>query len=250
MANRSTSRSVDFRSAEHRPLNRLLSLLSDAEFARLAPDLKTITVKVKHVFHHHGQPLGYVYFLNGGVASITALLSNGSMVETATVGDEGMLGIEAFLGEDAIAQGETMMQVPVLEGDTTAEVLSVAAFRRELALGQTLHEVTGRYGQVILAQMMQSAGCNALHPVHERCCRWLLQTHDRMHADTFQLSHEFLAVMLGVRRQTVTVVAGTLQEAGLITYTHGQITILNRAGVEAASCECYAVIRKQYDRLY
>jgi CRP-like cAMP-binding protein len=249
MSDRSTNRSVDFRAAE-RPLNRLLSLLSDAEFERLAPDLKTISVKVKHVFHHHGQPLDSVYFMNGGVASITTLLSNGSMVETATVGDEGMLGIEAFLGEEAIAQGETMMQVPVPAGETTAEMLSVAAFRRELALRQTLHDVTGRYGQVILAQMMQSAGCNALHPVHERCCRWLLQTHDRMHADTFQLSHEFLAIMLGVRRQTVTVVAGTLQQAGLITYTHGQITILNRAGMEAASCECYAVIRKQYDRLY
>jgi CRP-like cAMP-binding protein len=97
--------------------------------------------------------------------------------------------------------------------------------------------------------MMQSAGCNALHPVHERCCRWLLQTHDRVHSDTFQLSQEFLAIMLGVRRQTVTVVAGTLQQAGLIEYKHGHITILDRTGIEAASCECYAAIRKQYDRL-
>jgi len=191
-----------------------------------------------------------VYFLNSGVASITTLLSNGSMVETATVGDEGMLGIEAYLGEDAVSQGETMMQVPASNGSARAEVLSVAAFRRELAQGGTLHQFAGRYAQIVLAQMMQSAGCNALHPVHERCCRWLLQTHDRVHSDTFQLSHEFLAIMLGVRRQTVTVVAGTLQGAGLIAYSHGQIRIRDRAGLEAASCECYAAIRKQHDRLY
>jgi CRP-like cAMP-binding protein len=249
MARRSTAAAVDSRSATGRPRNRLLSLLPETEFQRLAPDLKTITVKVKDVFHHHGRPLEYVYFLNGGVASITTLLSNGSMVETATVGDEGMLGIEAFLGENAVAQSETMMQVPASDGTATVEMLSVAAFRQELARGGVLRDLTGRYAQVILAQMMQSAGCNALHPVHERCCRWLLQTHDRVHSDTFQLSQEFLAIMLGVRRQTVTVVAGTLQQAGLIEYKHGHITILDRTGIEAASCECYAAIRKQYDRL-
>ena len=224
MAKRSTTTLVESPSTTGRPQNRLLSLLPEADFQRLVPDLKTISAKVKDVFHHHGRPLEYVYFLNGGVASITTLLSNGSMVETATVGDEGMLGIEAFLGADAVSQGETMMQVPASDGYATVEMLSVAAFRRELARGGTLRDVTGLYAQVILAQMMQSAGCNALHPVHERCCRWLLQTHDRVHAASFQLSQEFLAIMLGVRRQTVTVVAGTLQQAGLIDYKHGHIT--------------------------
>src|SRR5215218_9166989 len=126
-----------------------------------------------------------------------------------------------------------MMQVPAPSGSTTAEMLSVEAFRRELAKGEALQDVVGRYTQVVLAQMMQSAGCNALHPVHERCCRWLLQTQDRVHADRFQLSQEFLAVMLGVRRQTVTVVAGTLQQAGLIDYKRGQISIIDRAALEA-----------------
>jgi CRP-like cAMP-binding protein len=232
-----------------RPNNRLLSLLSEKDYRRLCPDLKTVTFKLKDILHHHGQSLAHVYFLNGGVASITTSLQSGSMVETATVGDEGMLGIEAFLGRDAVSQGETMIQVADPRGSTTAEILSVEAFRRELARGEALQDVVGRYTQVVLAQMMQSAACNALHPVHERCCRWLLQTHDRVHSDTFHLSHEFLAMMLGVRRQTVTVVAGTLQTAGLIAYTHGQIRILERAKLEAGSCECYAVIRKQHERL-
>jgi CRP-like cAMP-binding protein len=250
MSRSSSTQPADSHVAQERPANRLLSRLSDVEFQRLAPHLKTISPKVKDVFYHHGRPLEHVYFLNSGVASITTLLSNGSMVETATVGDEGMLGIEAYLGQAAVSQGETMMQVPASNGVTTAEMLSVAAFRRELAEGGTLHEVTGLYAQIVLAQMMQSAGCNALHPVHERCCRWLLQTQDRVHSDTFQLSHEFLAIMLGVRRQTVTVVAGTLQGAGLIAYSHGQIRVLDRAGLEAGSCECYAAIRKQHERLH
>src|SRR5215218_1835024 len=126
-----------------RPNNRLLSLLPEKDYRRLSPDLKTVTFKVKDVLHHHGQSLAHVYFPNAGVASITTSLQSGSMVETATVGDEGMLGIEAFLGRDAVSQGETMMQVPASNGSATAEVLSVAAFRRELAQGGTLHQFAG-----------------------------------------------------------------------------------------------------------
>jgi CRP-like cAMP-binding protein len=139
----------------------------------------------------------------------------------------------------------TMMQVP----DTNVERLSVSAFREELARGEVLSILIGRYAQTTLKQMMQSSACNALHHVTERCPRWLLMTHDRVEGDTFQLSQEFLAVMLGVRRQSVSVVAGTLQKAGLITYRHGRVTVLDRAGLEAASCECYAAIRSYSDAL-
>jgi CRP-like cAMP-binding protein len=190
--------------------------------------------------------MNYVYFPNGGVVSVTAVLSDGTMVETATIGDEGMVGIESLFSEGAIAPGETMIQVP----DTSAEMMSAAAFRNESARGGALSDLMGRYAQIVIAQMMQSAACNARHQVQERCCRWLLMTHDRMHQQDFRLSHEFLAVMLGVRRQTVTVVAGTLQEAGLIRYTHGRVAVLNREGLERASCECYSVIRGHFDRLF
>jgi CRP-like cAMP-binding protein len=173
------------------------------------------------------------------------MLSDGSMVETAAVGEEGMLGIEAFYNDDAVAPGDTLVQVP----DTDVVMLDVKTFRRALAECSSLHDLMGRYAQVFVAQIMQSTACNARHQVQERCCRWLLTAHDRMHQHDFDLSHEFLAMMLGVRRQTVTVVAGTLQSAGLIRYTHGRVAILDRKGLEAAACECYQILRRHFDRL-
>jgi CRP-like cAMP-binding protein len=186
-----------------------------------------------------------VYFPNGGVCSITTLLPDGTSVEAATVGDEGMLGLEAFFTDDPVAPGETLVQVP----DTDALSLDVAVFRRELADRGALHHVMGRYAQVVIAQMMQTTACNALHPVPQRCARWLLMTHDRMHQQDFHLSHEFLAVMLGVHRPTVTVIARNLQDAGLITYRHGRVKVLDRQGLEAAACTCYPIIRAHFDRL-
>jgi CRP-like cAMP-binding protein len=238
-------KSVSPRLLPSRPKNRLLRALPEMDFQRIVADLETIPVPARYVFHKHGKPISHVYFPNGGVASVTAVLSDGTMVETATVGDEGMIGIEAFFVKAPTAPGETMMQVP----DTNVERLSVSAFRRELARQGALSELMGRYAQVSVAQMMQSTACNALHQIHERCCRWLLTTHDRIGRDDFHLSHEFLGVMLGVRRQSVTVVAGTLQAAGLIRYKHGNMTILNRKGLEAGSCECYALIRRRFDAL-
>ena len=151
-----------------RPLNGLLASLSKETLLRLAPDLHRIPVTVKQFFHRQGQPITDVYFPNDGVASITTILSDGSMVEAATVGDEGMLGFEAIFGAGAVAQGDTLLQVP----GSTMEKLSVTAFRRELARGSELQEIMGRYAQALIAQMMHSNACNAIHQVHERCCRW------------------------------------------------------------------------------
>ena len=189
--------------------------------------------------------MAHVYFPNGGVISVTAVLADGTMIETATVGHEGMVGIEAFFGDHPIAPGQTMMQVP----DTNAEMLSVTAFRRELGRQGALSTLMGRYAQTSVAQVMQATACNARHNVHERCCRWLLMTHDRVGRNDFALSQEFLAMMLGVRRQSVTLVAGTLQEAGLIVYKHGQITVLDRSALEAGSCECYGLMRQRFETL-
>ena len=228
-----------------RPKNHLLAALPAKDFRRLLPYLKTVPIRAKQVLHKPGEPLRAVYFLNGGVASIVTMLSDGTMVEVATVGDEGMLGIEAFLGVGAVAPGQTVMQV----SDTDAEMLSVKDFRREVEARGALHDLMGRYTQVIIAQLMQSMACSVRHHVPQRCAHWLLMTHDRMHQQDFNLSHEFLAVMLGVRRPTVSVAAATLQEAGLIRYTHGRVTVRNRKGLKAASCECYSSIRAHFDRL-
>jgi CRP-like cAMP-binding protein len=228
-----------------RPRNRLLAALPDEDFRRVFPFLKTIPISTRLVLQKQGEPFRHVYFPNGGVCSITTVLADGTTVEAATVGDEGMLGVEAFLTDDAIAPGETVVQVP----DTSAEMMSVEDLRREIARHGALHDILGRYTQVVIAQMMQSTACNALHQVQQRCARWLLMTHDRMHEQNFTLSHEFLAVMLGVQRPTVSVVAATLQEAGLIRYTHGRVTVQNRRGLESAACECYPIIRAHFDRL-
>ena len=228
-----------------RPKNHLLAALPAKDFQRLLPHLTTVPVRLKQVLPHVGKPLRDVYFLNGGAASIVTLLSDDTMVEAATVGNEGMLGIEAFLSAGAIATGHTLMQV----ADRDAERMSVEDFRREVAGGGALHALIGRYTQVILAQLMQSTACNARHEVPQRCARWLLMTHDRMQRQDFNLSHEFLAAMLGVGRPTVSVAARRLQEGGLIRYTHGRVTVRNRKGLEAASCECYAIVRAHFDRL-
>lgn len=232
-------------SVHGRPKNRLLAALPAKDFERLRPHLTTIPVRAKQIVQKQGEPIEHVFFPNGGVFSVTAVLSSGAMIEAATIGDEGLLGIEAFLAADAIAPGETLMQVP----DTNAERMPVSAFRRALAEPGPFRELIGRYTQVVIAQMMQSAACNVLHQVQQRCARWLLMTHDRMYEQDFHLSHEFLAVMLGVQRPTVSLVAKTLQDAGLIRYTHGRVTVTNRRGLEAASCECYPIIRAHFDRL-
>jgi CRP-like cAMP-binding protein len=228
-----------------RPKNQLLAALPEADFLRLTPHFTTIPIRLKEVLQTAGEPIQQVYFPNGGVCSITTLLPDGTSVEAATVGDEGMLGLEAFFTDDPVAPGETLVQVP----DTDALSLDVAVFRRELADRGALHHVMGRYAQVVIAQMMQTTACNALHPVPQRCARWLLMTHDRMHQQDFHLSHEFLAVMLGVHRPTVTVIARNLQDADLITYRHGRVKVLDRQGLEAAACTCYPIIRAHFDRL-
>lgn len=228
-----------------RPKNRLLAALPADDFRRLHPHLTTIPVRSKHVFHKQGEPIRHVYFPNGGVCSVTAALSSGESVEAATVGDEGMLGLEAFFTNSPVASGDTFMQVP----DTSVERLSVEHFRRELADQGALQDVIGRYAQMKFREVVQTAACNAVHLVQQRCARWLLMTHDRMHGRDFHLSHEFLAVMLGVQRPTVSLVAATLQQAGLIRYVHGRVKVTNRKGLEAAACECYAVIRAHFDRV-
>ena len=229
-----------------RPKNRLLAALPDDEFERVRPRLTTVPLTVKDTLLKRGAPIRYVYFPNGGVCSVTAMMKNGNAVEVATVGDEGMIGIAAFFGGQAMP-GESMVQVQL--PDTDAERMPLDAFHREMDQRGALYEAVSRYSQGTMALMMQSTACMALHGVQERCCRWLLMTHDRVKTDRFTLSHEFLAMMLGSTRPTVTVVARRLQHAGVIRYTHAKMAILNRKRLEAMSCECYATVKAEFDRL-
>ncbi len=224
--------------------NQLLAALPALEYNRIAQHLRVQTIVTGDPLHEQGRRIDDVYFPNGGVFSVTTQMHNGSLVEVATVGREGMLGVGTFLG-DRSGTGRTFQQV----ADGPAIVLGVRPFLKATAASRTFHEMMALYAQATLLQAMQCTACNARHHVTQRCCRWLLETHDRVDADDFPLKHEFLAIMLGVHRPTVTVVLHGLQEAGIIWSRYGRMRVLKRRQLEHASCECYAVIRGHFERL-
>jgi CRP-like cAMP-binding protein len=171
-------------------------------------------------------------------------MQDGLVSEVATIGNEGLAGASVFFGE-TVSTGEMIVQVP----DGHAYRLSVDAFNAEMARRERFHNLVVRYYQSFVNQIMQTTVCNALHTAEERGCRWLLMTHDRVRKDEFRLTHEFAAAMLGVRRPTMTLIAGSLQKAGLINYRRGYVTIVDRIGLEAAACECYEAVRTVFRRL-
>lgn len=185
----------------------------------------------------------YVYFPEDALISVVSVMTDGSAVETATIGDEGVVGLPVFLGTDR-TPAQAFCQVP-----GQAYRLESDAFRRELARPGGLRDALSLYTQALFTQVAQSSACNRLHTMRERCARWLLQTHDRVGRDEFPLTQQFLSQMLGVRRATVTEAAGGLQADGLITYEYGRITIRDRRRLEAASCECYEITRREFARL-
>ena len=226
-----------------RPRNSILRALGDEEWRSLLPKMEHVKLSLKDVLYTPDDPIPYVYFPYSGVISMLTIMADGSAVEIATVGNEGMVGIPVFLGAGAMP-GQAFSQVPG-EGMRMKSFL----FREHIESGGQLHGLMHRYTQGLLNQIAQSAACNRLHSIEERCSRWLLMTHDRVGADRFPLTQEFLAQMLGVRRATVNMAARMLQQAGLIRYSRGTITILDRAGLEETSCECYMVIKTEFDRL-
>jgi CRP-like cAMP-binding protein len=224
--------------------NRLLGALPARDYARIVKHLRMNTVVAGRTLQEHGTPVTDVYFPNGGVFSVTTEMRSGALVEVATVGLEGMLGIGVFLG-DRSGAGRMFQQVP----DGTLPSMSVDRFVKESAAAGPFRDVVALYAQANLLQIMQCTACNALHDVKQRCCRWLLQTQDRVGSSDFLLKHEFLAIMLGVHRPTVSLVMGRLQRLGLISSRYGRIRVLKRRKLEAASCECYEVIRAHFLRL-
>ena len=224
--------------------NRLLAALPAHNYRRLTAHLRMTKVKSGETLQQHGARITRVYFPNGGVFSITNQMGDGTLVEVATVGQEGMLGVGVFLG-DPLGAGRTFQQV----ADGAIPCLDVTHFLEETRRPGPFRDAVRLYVQANLLQVMQCTACNALHDVTQRCCRWLLQTHDRVESDDFPMKHEFLAIMLGVRRPTVTVVMQALQRAGLIVSRYGRIAVVDRMRLEEASCECYDVIRSHFDRL-
>jgi CRP-like cAMP-binding protein len=224
--------------------NRILAALPRADYDRILRYVRMSTVTIGDTLQAHRVRIKDVYFPNGGVYSITNEMRNGGLVEVATVGREGMLGIGVFLGDRA-GMGRTFQQV----ANGPLPSMPAARFLEETTSAGPFREIVSVYAQANLLQIMQCTACNALHSVTQRCCRWLLQTRDRVDDDTFLLKQKFLAVMLGVYRPTVTVVLRALQREGLIASRYGRIQILERKRLEAASCECYGVIRGHFARL-
>jgi CRP-like cAMP-binding protein len=224
--------------------NRLLRALPPEDWTRIAKDLRMTPVVTGKTLQESGTMVAEVYFPNGGVYSVMNEMRDGALVEVATIGREGMLGVGVFLG-DASSAGRMLQQVS--NGDLPT--MTVARFAEESGTVGAFRNIMGRYAQANLLQIMQCTACNALHNVEQRCCRWLLQTQDRVGADDFLLKHEFLAIMLGVQRPTVTLVLGSLQRSGLISTKYGRIRVLDRKSLERASCECHEVIQAHFDRL-
>lgn len=225
--------------------NRLLDALPLPDRNRVAALLERERGEHKRILYAPGARIEALYFPVDAVASILTTLTDGAGVEIATVGNEGMLGSPVVLGSDAMPSREfCQVQVP-------GELLRMdrSSFAEVLSQDDPFRQVIQLYVQALFTQIAQQVACNALHSVEERCCRWLLLTHDRVQKDSFPITHEFLAQMLGVRRASVTLAAGALQTAGLVSYRRGEMTIIDREGLEDVSCECYHVLRDEFDRL-
>jgi CRP-like cAMP-binding protein len=225
------------------PANRLLGLLSPKDYRRLSPHLQRIPLKYRQSLYRSRQPLDFIYFIESGVGSLVNTMVNGQAAEVGTIGNEGVVGLPLLLGDDR-APTSVYVQVPGAGLRMTA-----ALFKKELARSASMRTVMLRYVHALFNQVAQSAACNHFHSIQQRCCRWMLMTHDRMQSDEFLLTQEFLAMMLGVQRTGVSAAAGALQRAGLIRYRRGIVTIIDRPGLKRRSCECYGISQREFDRL-
>jgi CRP-like cAMP-binding protein len=231
------------RKAANSQANRLLGLLSMRDNQRLRPHLEPVTLDYRQSLYNANQPIGFVYFIEIGVGSLVNTMANGQAAEVGTIGSEGMVGLPLVFGDNQ-APTSVYIQVP-----GAGLRMKATLFKRELAASASMRGAMLRYAHAFFNQVAQSAACNRFHTIQQRSCRWLLMTHDRMQSDEFLLTQEFLAMMLGVQRTGVTAAAGTLQRLGLIRYTRGNVTMLNRRGLEQRACECYAVSKLEFDRL-
>jgi CRP-like cAMP-binding protein len=223
--------------------NRLLDLLPQDESSRLLSSSQVVSLPHGQVVFQQDGPMLHVYFPTTGVFGLVLVVEEGKQVEGTTVGKEGMVGLPVFLGVDF----HPFQAIVAIAGE--AVQVPAALFLQATKPGSTLGRLVRRYTLFRLRCANQTGACNTLHAVEERLCRWLLMAHDRAGKDEFSLTHEFLAEVLGVRRQTVSIIAGTLQRAGLISYHRGVLRVLDRKGLEDASCECYEVLKRLYKHI-
>jgi CRP-like cAMP-binding protein len=228
--------------ADHKK-NRLLAALPEAEWQRWLPKLELVEMPLGDVLYESGGTLSHVYFPTTAIVSLLYVMENGASAEIAVVGNEGLVGVSLFMG------GESTPSRAVVQSAGQGICLEAQLMKNEFnRAGPALHLLL-RYTQALITQMAQTAVCNRHHSVDQQLCRWLLLSLDRLEGDELVMTQELIANMLGVRREGVTEAALRLQQAGLIRYARGHITVLSRAGLEKRTCECYAVVKKEYDRL-
>ncbi len=223
--------------------NHLLAALPAAEFARLSPHVESIPMPLGEVLYEPGARLHHVYFPTTSIVSLLYVLEDGASAEIAVVGNEGILGISLFMG------GETTPSRAVVQSAGHGYRLKAERLKQEFNRAGPVLRLLLRYTQALITQMTQTAVCNRHHSIEQQLCRWLLLSLDRLSSDSLTMTQELIANMLGVRREGVTEAAGKLQRAGLIRYSRGRIEVLDRPGLERTVCECYAVVKREYDRL-
>jgi len=223
--------------------NHLLAALPASDFLRIQPHLRLVPMMLGDVLYESGSRLRSVYFPTTAIVSLLYTLVDGASAEIAVVGNEGIIGVSLFMG------GETTTNRAVVQSAGHAYRLASPLLKGEFTRGGAMQHLLLRYTQALITQMAQTAVCNRHHSVDQQLCRWLLLSLDRLASSELVMTQELIANMLGVRREGVTEAAGKLQQAGLINYSRGHIKVLDRAGVEARSCECYAVVKVESDRL-
>jgi CRP-like cAMP-binding protein len=223
--------------------NHLLARLPQEEYERLLPHLEHVSFALGEVVYESGGQMGYIYFPTTAIISLLYMMENGSSAEMGVAGNEGLVGIALFMG------GNTVPNRAVVQSAGEAFRMNAQMLQEEFARGGMFQRLLLRYTQALMTQMSQTAVCNRLHTVEQQLCRWLLLSRDRLNSDELVMTQELIANMLGVRREGVTVAARRLQEQRLISYVRGRITLLDRSGLEATVCECYQVVKDEYDRL-
>lgn len=223
--------------------NHLLAVLPDAEMERLLPNLELVSLALGQVIYESGGQMSHVYFPTNSIISLLYLMENGATAEIGVTGYEGMVGIALFMG------GQTTPNRAVVQSAGHAYKMSAKALQAEFVKGGMFQQMLLRYTQALITQISQTAVCNRLHSVEQQLCRWLLLSYDRLHSDKLVMTHTLIANMLGVRREGITIAAKHLQEKGIISYVRGTITLLDRPRLEAIVCECYRVVKNEYDRL-
>ena len=223
--------------------NHLLAALPENEYERLLPHLEAVSMPLGEAIYESGGRLQHVYFPTTSIVSLLYVLEDGASAELAVVGNEGVLGISLFMG------GETTPNRAVVQSAGFGYRLKSSLLKEEFNRAGPLLRLLLRYTQALITQMAQTAVCNRHHSVQQQLCRWLLLSLDRLPTNTLTMTQELIANMLGVRREGVTAAAGALQRAGLISYSRGRIVVLDRPGLEGAVCECYAVVKREFDRL-